>query len=155
MNENRGGNPIVTILLVIIVVMAFDAFFNGGRIVNSLKPEPTYTTVTAPTPQPYYQPQQPVIVTATPPPAVQNLVTPLPGPAVDFQATSTAFAIQQNAASQQSPENIITLDDLAQPTRDYNLTDDQLAACIQAQMTNRRLGPQCPPNPAEYAGPGR
>ena len=154
MNENRGGNPIVTILLVIIVVMAFDAFFNGGRIVNSLKPEPTYTTVTAP--QPYYQPQQSLtVVTATPPPVVQNLVTPLPGPAVDFQATSTAFAIQQNAASQQSPENIITLDDLAQPTRDYNLTDDQLAACIQAQMTNRRLGPQCPPNPAEYAGPGR
>ena len=154
MNENRGGNPIVTILLVIIVVMAFDAFFNGGRIVNSLKPEPTYTTVTAP--QPYYQPQQPLtVVTTAPPPAVQNLVTPLPGPTVDFQATSTAFAIQQNAASQQSPENIITLDDLAQPTRDYNLTDDQLAACIQAQMTNRRLGPQCPPNPAEYAGPGR
>ena len=92
MNENRGGNPIVTILLVIIAVMAFDAFFNGGRIVNSLKPEPTYTTVTTPTPQPYYQPQQNLtVVTATPPPAVQNLVTPLPAPTVDFQATTDAF----------------------------------------------------------------
>lgn len=77
-------------------------------------------------------------------PVIRSLVpTVLP----TLQPTQTATAV---------PENIIDYEDvLARPTRDYELTNDQLAACIQAQQTARRLAPYCPPNPAEYAGQGR
>lgn len=117
------------------------------------------------TPQPEFvqpvqiQPTQPVqpyapVATATPW-QVQDLVTVEPGPTLDIWATSTAFAVEQNTMSQ-PPKTIITLDDLANPTRDYsNISDDQLAACLHAQQVGQRLAPYCPPNPAEFAGPGR
>lgn len=78
-------------------------------------------------------------------PAVRSLI-PTAVPVIAPAATATAV-----------PETIIDYanDVLGQPTRDYDLTNDQLAACIQAQQTGRRLAPYCPPNPAEYAGQGR
>lgn len=134
----------LTMLILAIVGCAVFIIFTNGRsldntnLVNSV---------------PITQPNQ---VTATPgvaitiiddgnEPVIKNLV---PTAAPTLQATATPTAV---------PEAVIDYaeDVLARPTRDYNLTNDQLAACLQAQQTGRRLAPYCPPNPAEYAGQGR
>ncbi len=149
------NNPLATILLVILALVAADLFLNDGRALASIASGNSTATVldTAVEGQNLnnFAVQQ-VVVTATPgpggvtltiidddsEPVIKNLVP---------TATATATAV---------PESIINYEDvIAQPTRDYDITDEQLAACIQAQQTGRRLAPYCPPNPAEYAGQGR
>lgn len=165
--EQSKNNTLLNILFIILLAGLADMVLNDGRIINGLTNQTavnpvTYTVtdpgqplnnmIIAPTAAPVLPPQQVIQVTATPLPAVQNLVTVVPQLQPGFaEATATVYF----AATPQPPENVITLDDLAQPTRDYNLTNDQLAACLQAQQTGKRLAPYCPPNPAEYAGQGR
>lgn len=159
----QAKNIFLTLLIGVIALAGLDIVFNGGQTIAALVPD--RTAVSAPSildsqnlvnqvPDPrvvidtsapatvvFSQPPQPQIVTATPgAPSAPVLVPESP----------TATPTQQ-------PESVIDYaeDILAQPTRDYQLTDDQLASCIAAQVEQRRLAPYCPPNPAEYAGPGR
>jgi hypothetical protein len=158
---NQVKNVFLTLLIGVIALAALDIMFNQGQTIAALVPDRTAVSVpldgqnlvnqvtdprividtSAPATVVFSQPPQPQIVTATPG-APSAPVVVLESPA----ATST-----------QQPESVIDYADdiLAQPTRDYQLTDDQLASCIAAQVEQRRLAPYCPPNPAEYAGPGR
>lgn len=158
---NQPKSVFLTLLIGVIVLAGLDIVFNQGGTIAALMPDRTAVStpyldnqnlvnsvpdprIVLDTSQPatvvFGQPPQPQIVTATPGAPVVVLESPTP--------TETPT---------QQPESVIdyTDDILAQPTRDYQLTDDQLASCIAAQVEQRRLAPYCPPNPAEYAGPGR
>jgi len=154
----QAKNIFLTLLIGLIALAGLDIVFNQGQTIAALVPD--RTAVSAPSildgqnlvnsvPDPRV-----VIDTSAPPTVVftqpQFMTATPPAPPVVVLESPTATPTQQ-------PESVIDYaeDILAQPTRDYQLTDDQLASCIAAQVEQRRLAPYCPPNPAEYAGPGR
>ena len=154
----HAQNIFLTLLIGLIALAGLDIVFNQGQTIAALVPD--RTAVSAPSildgqnlvnsvPDPRV-----VIDTSAPPTVVftqpQFMTATPPAPPVVVLESPTATPTQQ-------PESVIDYaeDNLAQPTRDYQLTDDQLASCIAAQVEQRRLAPYCPPNPAEYAGPGR
>ena len=153
----QAKNIFLTLLIGVIALAGLDIVFNGGQTIAALVPDRTAVSASsildsqnlvnqaidprvildtsAPATVTFSQPPQPQIVSATPPaPPVVVLESPT-----------------------QQPESVINYADdvAAQPTRDYQLTNEQLSACIKAQLEARRLPPYCPPNPVEYAGPGR
>lgn len=153
----QAKNIFLTLLIGVIALAGLDIVFNGGQTIAALVPDRTAVSV------PYLDNQNlvnqvtdPRVVIDTSAPATvvftqpQFMTATPPAPPVVVLESPAATPTQQ-------PESVIDYaeDILAQPTRDYQLTDDQLASCIAAQVEQRRLAPYCPPNPAEYAGPGR
>lgn len=158
---NQAKSVLLTLLIGVIALAALDIVFNGGQTIAAMMPDrtavsiphldnqnlvnsvPDPRSITIDTSQPatvvFSQPPQPQIVTATP------------------GAPSAPVVVLESPTATQQPESVIdyTDDVLAQPTRDYQLSNEQLSACIKAQLEARRLPPYCPPNPVEYAGPGR
>lgn len=84
---------IAGILLAALVGIVAFAFLSGTVTITRVSSDgqPLNNMAIPPTPAPVQAAPQQIIVTATPPPVVQNLVTPLPGPTIDFQATTDAF----------------------------------------------------------------
>ena len=154
----QAKNIFLTLLIGVIALAGLDIVFNQGQTIAALVPDrtavsapsildgqnlvnqaidPRSITIDTSAPATVVFSQPPQIVTATPP--------------------APPVVVLESPTATQQPESVIDYaeDILAQPTRDYQLTDDQLASCIAAQVEQRRLAPYCPPNPAEYAGPGR
>lgn len=156
---NQPKSVFLTLLLGVIALAGLDIVFNQGQTIATLMPDRTAVSLPqldtqnlvnqVPDPRIVLDTSAPATVVFSQPP---QIVTATPGaPVVVLESpTPTETPTQQ-------PESVIDYaeDILAQPTRDYQLTDDQLASCIAAQVEQRRLAPYCPPNPAEYAGPGR
>lgn len=151
---NQAKSVFLTLLIGVIALAGLDIVFNGGQTIAALVPErtavsPDTNLTNMLDPRVVIDTSQPATVTFSQPPQVVT-ATP-PAPVVVLEPPATA------ETPTQQPESVIDYADdiLAQPTRDYQLTNDQLASCIAAQVEQRRLAPYCPPNPAEYAGPGR
>lgn len=148
---NQVKSVFLTLLIGVIALAGLDIVFNGGQTIAALMPDTAVSPDTNLTnmldPRVVIDTSQPATVTFSQPPQVVTATPPAP---VVVLEPPTATATQQ-------PESVIDYADdvLAQPTRDYQLTNEQLSACIKAQLETRRLPPYCPPNPAEYAGPGR
>lgn len=154
---NQAKSVFLTLLIGLIALAALDIVFNQGQTLAAAMPRrsavvPYLDNLTNSVPDP----RNIVIDTSAPPTVVFTqpqfvTATPPAPPVVVMEPLATA------APPTQQPESVIDYADdvLVQPTRDYQLTDDQLASCIAAQVEQRRLAPYCPPNPAEYAGPGR
>lgn len=149
---NQAKSVFLTLLIGVIALASLDIVFNGGQTIAALVPErtavsPDTNLTNMLDPRVVIDTSQPATVTFSQPPQVVTATPPAP---VVVLEPPTATATQQ-------PESVIDYADdvLAQPTRDYQLTNEQLSACIKAQLEARRLPPYCPPNPAEYAGPGR
>lgn len=128
---------ILGIVGVAVWVIVTDPDINTGGIVNSV-----------PINQPAPSTDSGVVLTVIDDGSEPVIVDLIPTAVSTKQPTQTPTAV---------PEAVIDYAEeiIAQPTRNYDLTNDQLAACLQAQQTGRRLAPYCPPNPAEYAGQGR
>jgi hypothetical protein len=148
----QAKNIFLTLLIGVIALAGLDIVFNGGQTIAALVPErtavsPDTNLTNMLDPRVVIDTSQPATVTFSQPPQVVTATPPAP---VVVLEPPTATATQQ-------PESVIDYADdvMAQPTRDYQLTNEQLSACIKAQLEARRLPPYCPPNPAEYAGPGR
>ena len=152
----QAKNIFLTLLIGVIALAGLDIVFNGGQTIAALMPErtavsPDTNLTNMLDPRVVIDTSQPATVTFSQPPQVVTATPPAPVVVLEPPATATA------PAPTQQPESVIDYADdvLAQPTRDYQLTNEQLSACIKAQLEARRLPPYCPPNPAEYAGPGR
>lgn len=153
---NQTKSVFLTLLIGIIVLAGLDIVFNQGRTLAAMMPDRTAVAVPyldnqnlvnqVPDPRIILDTSAPATVVFNQPP---QIVTATPGAPVVVLEPPTATPTQQ-------PESVIDYAEvLAQPTRDYQLTNEQLSACIRAQMEDKRLAPYCPPNPVEYAGPGR
>ena len=148
----QAKNIILTLLIGVIALAGLDIVFNGGQTIAGLVPDTAVSPDTNLTnmldPRVVIDTSQPATVTFSQPPQVVTATPPAPVVVLEPPVTPTPT---------QQPESVIDYADdvLAQPTRDYQLTNEQLSACIKAQLEVRRLPPYCPPNPAEYAGPGR
>lgn len=147
----QAKNIFLTLLIGVIALAGLDIVFNGGQTIAALMPErtavsPDTNLTNMLDPRVVIDTSQPATVTFSQPPQVVTATPPAPVVVLEPPVTPT-----------QQPESVIDYADvvLAQPTRDYQLTNEQLSACIKAQLEARRLPPYCPPNPAEYAGPGR
>ncbi len=161
---NQARSVFLTLLIGLITLAALDIVFNQGQTLASMLHDRTAVV-------PYLDsqnlvnsvpdPRSVVIDTSAPPTVVftqpQFVTATPPAPPVVVLESPTAAAAATAVPPTQQPESVIDYaeDVLARPTRDYQLTNEQLSACIQAQLEERRLPPYCPPNPAEYAGPGR
>ena len=147
---NQVKSVFLTLLIGVIALAGLDIVFNGGQTIAALMPDTAVSPDTNLTnmldPRVVIDTSQPATVTFSQPPQVVTATPPAPVVVLEPPVTPT-----------QQPESVIDYADvvLAQPTRDYQLTNEQLSACIKAQLEARRLPPYCPPNPAEYAGPGR
>lgn len=154
----QAKNIFLTLLIGLIALAGLDIVFNQGQTIAALVPDRTAVSApsildgqnlvnSVPDPRVVIDTSAPATVVFTQP---QFMTATPPAPPVVVLESPAATPTQQ-------PESVIDYaeDILAQPTRDYQLTDDQLASCIAAQVEQRRLAPYCPPNPAEYADPGR
>ena len=153
----QAKNIFLTLLIGVIALAGLDIVFNQGQTIAALMPDRTAVSIPldgqnlvnqVPDPRVVIDTSAPATVIFSQPPQIVTATPPAP-PVVVLESPA--------ATPTQQPESVIDYADdiLAQPTRDYQLTDDQLASCIAAQVEQRRLAPYCPPNPAEYAGPGR
>ena len=115
------------------------AFLSGTVSVNG---QNLNNMVIVASPTPYYAatvPQQTfTVATAVPQQQVVIDLVPTLDTTIDFAATSEAY---NGAAVVEEP----------QPAP-RPITEEQLAACILAQLEKRRMAPYCPANPAQ---PGR
>ncbi len=152
---NQAKSVFLTILIGVIALAGLDIVFNGGQTIAALVPErtavsPDTNLTNMLDPRVVIDTSQPATVVFSQPPQVVTATPDAPSAPVVVLESPAATPTQQ-------PESVIDYADdvLAQPTRDYQLTNEQLSACIKAQLETRRLPPYCPPNPAEYAGPGR
>lgn len=157
---NQAKSVFLTLLVGLLVLAGLDIVFNQGQTIAALAPDRTAVSLpqldtqnlvnSVPDPRIVLDTSAPATVIFSQPPQIVTATPGADGAPVVVLESPTVTPTQQ-------PESVINYaeDVLAQPTRDYQLTDDQLASCIGAQMEGRRLAPYCPPNPAEYAGPGR
>ncbi len=150
----QAKNIFLTLLIGVIALAGLDIVFNGGQTIAALMPDTAVSPDTNLTnmldPRVVIDTSQPATVVFSQPPQIVTATPDAPSAPVVVLESPAATPTQQ-------PESVIDYADdvLAQPTRDYQLTNEQLSACIKAQLEARRLPPYCPPNPAEYAGPGR
>ncbi len=144
------NNPLVTVLLVILALIVADLFLNDGRALASItsKGNDAITVQTLDRQPLQNMVQQPIVVTATPPPQIVVTATPEPPtaqpagatpttPPTNFGATATAFFAPTE-----------------QPTESHNPALIAVPLATPDQPMGCQGGRSCP-RPTATAAPGR
>jgi hypothetical protein len=149
------SNPLNTVLLIIIALICLDVY---GRVLASIAASDNTPVLSAPSLPTGQNLNNAVMVypTAVPLPTVE------PAPVFTVIDTGNEPEIKDlipvlPPTATQPPEAIINWsEEMSQPTATpRTLTDEQLLACLDAQLNGRRMAPYCPSNPAELIGTGR